>query len=245
MIALLGAGRSHVDENNCLGATLGNVLVLQLLRAREPVNLIVAPGRLDAELVTGVRRDDTKATSGNVLEAIVKTIKVFSVDEEDTKGRLLVCSDHEVCIHTQRKGTTIRHEQIRSLRLFHCVHHLEKYSASRLIRQSTDSLLQLPHLIVKVCGLSRLGVERRAEEIRNVGRIPRVVRIPNNAAQVRTRKGERVELAQWPVKHRAQGRENLGTIQTHLRTRAECQVQRRLVQPLDTPKIPSQLLPKR
>ena len=72
-----------VDQADGLGAALGDVLVLELLRPRQPEALVEVAARLGHVDVGRGRQNDTEPAAGNVGEADMVAVEMAARDEED------------------------------------------------------------------------------------------------------------------------------------------------------------------
>mmetsp|Transcript_12086 Transcript_12086/g.21826 ORF Transcript_12086/g.21826 Transcript_12086/m.21826 type:complete len:327 (+) Transcript_12086:1020-2000(+) len=73
-----------INQHNRLRPTLGNILILELLRIRQSVTFIVLVCRFQRELLGGGGRDETHPSSSNISESNVVAVESSSVREDDS-----------------------------------------------------------------------------------------------------------------------------------------------------------------
>jgi hypothetical protein len=86
----------RVDKNHGLGASLRDVLVLQLLAIAEAVDFIEMSAALERLRVAVRRSDNSETTTSDVSESAVEAIEVSSVREENSEWDFLLVGTIEL-----------------------------------------------------------------------------------------------------------------------------------------------------
>ena len=239
--ALLDGGGVHQDDT--LGTSLGNVLVLQLLGQREAVHLVELAGALLSVLVTVTGGHDTQTTTGNVAEAVVETVEVAAVHEEETERQRSLgggadgAGGHDDGVHSQTERIAVSVEEVGAQGALHRLEDLAEHQDGLVLLQHGDLGLDGgAAILVSLVGQSRgqLGVEALQEQLGDGVRNADVVLVRVDQLDDGLDTGELlgIGLVERAVKHGAEGGDHLGLVQAQLGVSVEAQVGGLVVEPL-------------
>ena len=237
-------GRARLEQDRRLGAALGDVLVLELLRPREAVNLVKQALAL-ARVLRGIgRADHAQAAARDVLKAVVEAVESAAVHEEGRVRALGPFGVREVRrVDAQAEREAVGKEVVCAQRRADCLEELGEHGAVHLVRIARDLGLDPLACRRELGVLHRLGrIEARQQQLDHQhGCRHRLLCVPLDAL---ARPQMAVLRREHLMRQVAERDQRLAAVDGDGRP-APCKRQRLVVDPLDAAQVAHDLRPLR
>ena len=235
--------RARLEQNRGLCAAFRDVLVLELLRPREAVDLVEETLAL-ARVLRGARRtNDAQTTARNVLETIVEAVETAAMHEERAVGLLGSIVVREVRrINAQAERKSLGEEVVRAQRRRDALKHLREHRAMHFARLARNVGFDLRATRGEIGIVHRLRRLETCDEQLHDGRCDRQ-RFLGETMNTLARPKEAVLRRKHLVGHVAETHDRFGFIDREFAVAAR-QFERLVVDPLDAPQIADDRLPQ-